>query len=358
MIDWLSSMEQTYEFYEVDPGTWKDKKRLTNILSCNISRDLNSDTLFTARISTTEIIGEIYIRVYMIATQKGVKYKIPLGTFLTQTPSKKFDGKRSNIDIDSYSPLLELKDDKPDIGYTVMKGQNIMDNVCALTDEYVRAPVVYARDITDTLSDHFTAEPDESWLSYLSALQANAKYSYMLDVMGRILFAPRQDTESLRPVWTYDDDNSSILYPDVTEEYDLYDIPNVVEVYYSGTDGAGKNIILRSIARNDDAESPTSTVARGRIVKHRDTNPQISGIPDQAYLDRYAEQMLKDFNSLERTITYSHGYAPTMIGDCVRLNYKRAGLNNVKAKIIRQEIECSSGCKVNETAVYTIKLWG
>lgn len=358
MIDWHSSMEQTYEFYEVDPGTWRDKKRLTNILSCNISRDLESDTLQTARFSTTDIIGEMYIRVYMIAIQNGINYKFPLGTFLTQTPSKKFDGKQSTIDIDSYSPLLELKDDKPDIGYTILKDENIMDNVCALTDEFVRAPVIFATEVPDKLSNNFTAEPDESWMDYLSALMLNANYNYMLDEMGRILFAPKQDTESLAPVWTYNDDNSSILYPDTTEEYDLYDIPNVVEVYYSGTDGSGNNIILRSTARNDDKESPTSTVARGRIVKHRETNPQISGVPDQEYLDRYAKQLLKDFNSLEYKITYSHGYTPTMIGDCVRLNYKRAGLNNVKAKIIGQEIDCTSGCKVNETAVYTVKLWG
>lgn len=357
MIDWHSSMTQTYNFYEVDPGTWKNKRRLDNILSCKITRDLESDTQHTASISTTGIIGEMYIRAYLVVIQNGEKNEIPLGTFLTQTPSRKFNGKMNDITVDAYSPLLELKDNQPEIGYTVSKNQNIMDNVCKLTAENMRAPVVPVTGVTDILSGNFTAEADETWMSFLSDLMYNAKYYYMLDELGRVLFAPVQDTASLQPKWTYTDDNSSILYPDITEEYDLYGIPNVVEVVYSGTDGKGNTMILQSTAVNDSPESPTSTAARGRIVKHRESNPSISGIPDQNYIDLYAERLLKNYNDVEHKITYTHGYCPVTIGECVRLNYDRAGLTDVKAKVISQDIDCTSGCKVTETAVYTTNLW-
>lgn len=53
--------------------------------------------------------------------------------------------------------------------------------------------------------------------------------------MGRILFAPQQDIASLQPVMTYSDDNSSLLYPEITTKHDLYGVPNVVEVVYSKT---------------------------------------------------------------------------------------------------------------------------
>ena len=39
MADWLSSMEQTFEYYVVDPGTWKDTKRLEYVKSSTINRD-------------------------------------------------------------------------------------------------------------------------------------------------------------------------------------------------------------------------------------------------------------------------------------------------------------------------------
>ena len=45
------------------------------------------------------------------------------------------------------------------------------------------------------------------------------------------------------------------------------------------------------------------------------------------------------------------------IGDCILFNYKRAGITNVKAKVISQSISCITGCMVEEAAMYTTKLW-
>ena len=36
MIDWTASMQQTFEYYTVDPGTWKDVRKLTTVRSCTI----------------------------------------------------------------------------------------------------------------------------------------------------------------------------------------------------------------------------------------------------------------------------------------------------------------------------------
>ena len=70
-----------------------------------------------------------------------------------------------------------------------------------------------------------------------------------------------------------------------------------------------------------------------------------------------AVDALKSLSTLEYSVTYSHGYCPVRLGDCVRLNYKKAGLNNVKAKIISQSIKCEPGCPVTEKAVFTDELW-
>lgn len=357
MVNWLESMTQTYEFYEVDPGTWKDKKPIRTILSAKISRDLESKTLETASFVTTEMLGECYLRTYLVTIQNGITEKHPLGTFLIQSPSRSFDGKVNNITMDAYSPLLELSDTKPALGFTIMKNKNIMKTCGDLTMENLRAPVILVSNVEDTMPIDFTAEADESWLDYLSTAIGVAKHSYALDEYSKVLFAPKQDINSLQPVWTYTDDNSSILYPDVTEDFDLFGVPNTVEVTYTGRDESGNTLILHSTAINDDPTSPVSTVTRGRTVLYRESNPSISGIPDQAYLDMYAEELLKDLSSVEHKITYSHGYCPARCGDCVRLNYTRAGLTNVRAKVISQDIDCSSGCKVTETAIYTTNLW-
>lgn len=351
MPDWSASMQQTFEYYVVDPGTWKDQKLLDNVLSCTINRDADAETLGSASVDITESVGECYIRVYLITIQNGVREKYPLGTFLVQTPSSSFDGKIRDVSMDTYTPMLELKEGMPPIGYYVAKKENVMDAVYRLTREHLRAPVVEPS-CTKKLFYDFVANTDDTWLSFLTDLMSNAKYKFDLDEMGRILFAPDQDTASLQPVWTYNDDNSSILYSDLTLDHDLYNVPNVVEVIYS----SGKDNYYSRVV-NDDPNSPISTINRGREIVYRVTDPNLIGDPTENQINEYAEQQLRELSTLEYTISYTHGYCPVRLGDCVRLNYSRAGINNIKAKVISQSIKCESGCPVTEKAIFTTKLW-
>ena len=351
MVDWLSSMQQTFEYYAVDPNTWKDERRIDNVISCTIDWDSEAETLGSATIDVEESLGECYIRVYLITVQKEIREKHPLGTFLVQTPSSSFDGKIRDVSMDSYTPLLELKESPPPIGYYIAKGENIMDSAYRLVREHARAPVVKTQCDANVFED-FVSDTSDTWLTFLIDLISNAKYSFSLDEMGRILFSPKQDTASLQPVWTYDDGNSSILYPELSMDHDLYGIPNVVEVVYSnGNDNYYSRVI------NDDENSPTSTINRGREIVYRETDPSIIGDPTDNKIQEYAEQLLTNLSTLEYTVTYSHGYCPVRLGDCVRLNYSRAGLKNVKAKVVSQSISCKPGCKVTEKAVFTTKLW-
>ncbi len=362
MPNWSESMQQTFEYYTVDPGTWRDVKRLDNVKSCTITRDSDADTLGSATIDITESVGECYIRVYLITVQNGVREKHPLGTFLVQTPSSSFNGKIRNVSMDAYTPLLELKEGQPGIGYFIPKGENVMTMAHRLARENARAPVIKAVCQTENAID-FAADPNDSWLSYLSDFMSNqiytnegkttiTKYKFDLDELGRITFAPVQDVSSLQPRWTFDDSNSSILYPELTMDHDLYGIPNVVEVIYDSN-----NEYLHAKVINDLETSPVSTVNRGRKITHRVYNPSFTGNPTQEQINIYAEQLLSQLSSPQYTVSYTHGYCPVRLDDCVRLNYSRAGIVDVKAKVISQSIKCVPGCPVTEKAVFTTKLW-
>lgn len=351
MIDWTKSMKQTFEFYKVDPNTWKDTDQINVIESATINRDNSNDTLGSATIDCTEAIDECYIRTYLIASQNGETQKIPLGTYLVQTPSVDFDGAKHSISLDAYTPLIELKESPPPIGYSILKGQPIMELASNLCRENMRAPVIPAKS-TEKLYDDFVSNLDDTWVTFIADLVSNAKYELGLDELGQVIFEPVQDAASLQPVWTYTDDNSSILLPDISDERDLYGIPNVVEVVYSTDVG-----YLFSRVINDDENSPISTINRGREVVYRESSPSVTGNPTQEYLDDYAYQLLRSLSSLEHTITYTHGYCPVRVGDCVLLNYERAGMKNIRAKVTSQSIKCETGCSVEEIAVYTTRLW-
>ena len=352
MPDWSKSMQQTFEYCIVDPGTWKDIKKLDTVKSCSITWDSDTDTLGSATIDATETLGECYIRVYLVTIQNGLRERHPLGTFMVQTPSSTFDGKIRTVSMDAYTPLIELKEKQPPLGYSILKDANIMDMAYQLTAENLRAPVVRTKN-ADKLYYDFISETDDTWITFISDFISNAKYSFGLDELGRVLFVPAQDTASLQPLMTFDDSNSSILYPEISMDHDLYKLPNVVEVVYSN---GSKHHYARAV--NNDANSPISTINRGREIVYRETDPSFAGEPTDDQIDAYAQQLLRKMSSIEYTVSYSHGYCGVRLGDCVRLNYKRAGITNVKAKIINQSIRCEPGCPVTEKAVFTTKLWG
>lgn len=351
MPNWLESMQQTFEYYVVDPITFKDTRQLKNIISSSINRDSSADTLGSASFDTTEMLGECYIRIYLVTIQNGVKEKIALGTYLVQTPSYSFDGKVKKSNLSAYTPLMELKENYPPIGYFIYSGSKIMSEAVNLLRKSCRAPVL---DINDdaTIPYNFIADIEDTWLSYISSLVTNAKYSLDLDEMGTIIFSKKQDIASLQPIWTYNDDNASIIYPDQSIEHDFYGIPNVVEVIYSNG-----SVNLNVTVVNDDPNSPTSTVSRGRKITYRDTSPEVTGTPDLEQLKTYAEQLLRNLSTVEYSISYTHGYCPVRVGDCVRLNFNKIGFTDIKAKIISQKIKCEPGCPVSEKAVFTRKLW-
>jgi len=416
VINWSESMEQTFEYYVVDPHTWADLRPIETVKACTVNRDSDAETLGSATFDIDESIGECYIRAYLIASQNGVREKIALGTFLVQTPSKSFDGKSASISLDAYTPLLELKEGMPPIGYYIAKGMNVMDTAYMLVRENARAPVIKPKCDTNLYYD-FVSDTSDSWLTFITDLIMDVNYTFVLDELGRILFAPKQDAASLRPVWTYTDDNSSILYPDLSLDHDLYGIPNVVEVVYSNG-----SISYYTKVVNDDPNSPISTVKRGREIVYRVTDPELISDPelhpvyykvtkntnddgqtlyvreseeviflegeetilregivttsgDKVYykfgtneyycivmesqqIKEYARQLLRELSTLEYSVSYTHGYCPVRIGDCVMLNYKEAGLVNVKAKVVSQSISCEPGCPVVENAVFTTRLWG
>ena len=360
-IDWTKSMEQSFEYYTVEPRTLADVKRIDTVKSANFSVDSGTDTLSSATIDLGESVGETYFRGYLKAIQNGVIEKFPLGTVLIQTMPSSFNGKTMSISADAYSPLIELKEKSPPIGYTIRKGAVIVNEAVDIIGKNCRVPVISAESfdrtsITSTLHQDFIANTNDTWLTFVIDLLALAKYTLGLDETGRITFQPIQDLETLQPVWTFDDGNSSILYPEITMDQDLYGIPNVVEVVYS----YGREFI-NVVVKNEDPDSPVSTVNRGREIVYRDTNPSISADKSVAQSEEqvraYAERLLKSLSTIEYTVTYTHGYCPVRVGDCVRLNYEKAGIVDINAKVISQSIKCGLGCSVSEKAVFTNKLW-
>ena len=86
--------------------------------------------------------------------------------------------------------------------------------------------------------------------------------------------------------------------------------------------------------------------------------PNISGLPSQEVVSDYAKKQLESLSKIEYKVTFTHGYCPIRIGDCITIDYPQAGLSNVRMLIVSQDITCDTGCEMSSTAVFTKKLWG
>lgn len=349
--DWSSSMQQTFEYYAVDPFSWMDLEKLDNVESCTITRDADNETKGSATITSETDLSDTYVRCYLVAVQSGYTFKIPIGTHMYQAPGFSYNGKRQIVNQDGYTSLIELKESMPPIGFALSKKSTIMSNAYNIAMEHMRAPITPASS-TSKLAQNFVSDENDTWLSFLSDLISNASFEFGVDALGQIFFDTIKDTSAMNPVYVYTDDNSSILYPEIQMQRDLYGVPNVVEVVYSSTNGTP----IFSRAVNSDKDSIISVLARGREVVYRETNPDIAEGATQSDVDEYAKILLKNLSSFEFQITYTHGYCPVELGDCVELNYEKAGISHVKARVIRQVIKCEPGCPVEETAVYTQEL--
>ena len=351
MPDWTRSMVQTFEYFKVDPITWADVELLTNVRSCKITRDYQTETLGSATFEIDGDFVEMYVRVYLVTIQNGVRERFPLGTFLLQSPSTEYTSTIKKIKVDAYTPLLELKENKPPIGYTLKRGTNITETVRMLVEDNSRCKISYTRNDVKLASD-FVANSNDTWLKFITDLLSIAKYTLALDMYGKIFYRPITTNSSSGSKWTYRDDETSIIDSDISIDNDIFGIPNVVEINASY---AGGGAFYRAI--NDRESSPTSTVNRGRKIIYRETNPREIGLVTKAAVQEYATRKLEELSTITKIISYTHGYCPVSIGDTITMNHSKYGIFNLNAQVLSQDIECIPGTPVTEVALYSEKLW-
>lgn len=349
MADWSRGMTQTWTWCEVNPATWQDIRVLDTVVSASIKRDADAELRESASLVVdSEMLDEIYVRAYLDVEQDDKSERICVGTFLCQTPTLKSDGRTSELTVEAYSPLLELRDDIPPFGYTVTG--NIPARIKEIVERASHAPFTgYG---TTNLPNAVVANEDDTWLSYARAIAAYANCDVTCDETGRVSMVPFVSKASLMERWVFDDSNSSITLPNTEETFDWYGLPNVCEVVWSEDTGC-----VFGRAENSNRRSLISTAARGRRVVLRVTNPdELKEGCTQAQANNLARKMLEDASVVERTFVISHGFCPVRIGDCVRINLASHGINTL-AQVKSQEIDCTTGATIRSVCVSTERMW-
>ncbi|MGM8215182.1 hypothetical protein ACLIA0_06335 [Bacillaceae bacterium W0354] len=210
--------------------------------------------------------------------------EFPLGVFLLSSPQRKDQNSNVYREVEAYDGTIILKDDKLDSRYTVIAGENYID---AVVEILLSAGITkYNIDQTDkTLPTDVDWPPGTEKIEIVNDLLSAINYT-PIQVDGYGFFTSRLYRSPSRRTaeYTYKVGEESVIFDGMTEELDIFNVPNKWVVVLADPEREP----LKAVYTNDNPDSPTSTVNRGRIiVDYR----EVDNIADQESLNEYVQRI-------------------------------------------------------------------
>lgn len=338
-MNWNSGFSALYEMKKVDPVSWLDAGAF-DLTGGTVNRS-DDDLQESASIAMTQDPRECWIRIYLKARQNGGSSRVPVFTGLTSTPQRDIDGIRESFQAVCYSVLKPAADVLVPCGYYVPAGAEGA-RVAAQLLRVGPAPVTFIDD-GPKLLEPIVAEETDTNLSIAQQIVRAIGWRIRIGGDGSISIEPQASQVSAR-FDTMDNDSIELK---MTDAQDWYSVPNCYRVS-SGDQYA--------VARDDDPDSPLSTVAR---QASRGGTGEIwageSGVSlgDNESLAEYAVRKLKEAQAPARKVSYTRRFNPDVtVGDLVSLRYAANGIDGI-FRVSRQTITLGYGAKTQEEVILT-----
>ena len=322
-----------YYMKQIDPGTWRDVLTF-EITGGTISRS-DGDLMEAADIDATDTPGnDAWVRIYLDARQEDGGMHEALFTGLMSAPEDKWDGRRNSHHAECYSVLKPAADILMPLGWYAPAGTDGA-RLAAKLIAVGPAPVMY-EDGSPALASHIVAEGGESNLTMAKKILQAIGWRIRITGMGEIHICP----EATEPSQSFDSLDNDCVEMTVTDSRDWFNCPNVFRAV-SGD--------LVAIAKDEDPESPLSTVSRGREIWMEESSCSLNA---NETIAAYAKRRLKEEQMPARHLSYSRRYKRDFyIGDLARIHYPAQGIDGV-FKITSQNIRLGHGASTSEEAEY------
>lgn len=239
-----------------------------------------------------------------LAPETGGWVEFPLGVFILSTPPRRADAYGVvTREVEAYDLLQVLTDDKVEDRYTVTAGTNYIAAIKTLLD----GAGLTQQNLTATDK---TLPTDRDWgpgtkkLHIINNLLSAINYrSLYIDEDGFAVAKPYVSPASRASEYTYRDDDQSVIFPGPEQSLDLFAVPNKWVLVVSEPDRDP----LTATYINDNPNSPTSTVSRGRtIVDYR----EYVEAADQATLNARAERIAFEASQVYEKVIFETAIMP------------------------------------------------
>lgn len=335
-FDWSGGYTAQWRVRRVDPDTWVGVDTLSGVDSASIDRAYDSTIesgRFSATVSVGETIDEGWYRLEMLAS-KGASYEhVPVATLLLSSTESVYERGAQKVTLTGRSVLAPASQRIFTDGEYAPKGVDGGAYVSDLLQACTPAPVVVHGSFT--LDDYIVFDLGSTYLSAVWDILNAADWCMQIRGDGTIDVLP-MPTE---PALVLDNAGAGLLMPSVNVSADATEVPNVIIV---------TNGIETVRAVNDDPNSATSTVSRGRRIEQLIQNPvRVNG----ETLTAYANRALSELSSVERSYSYQREWWPDVFPySIVRGRLSSSGLYG-DLRVKSQTLACGRGILVSETAV-------
>lgn len=332
MVDFSNGFSATYYAARVNPQTWADAGEI-NIIAGSIAKNADSDLVESADITIDEEIGtEEWIRVYMIAEQGGALERVPLFTGIVSSPTRNIDGNTEERKLDCYSVLKVAADVLLPMGWFAPARTNGGELIRMLLED-LPGPVELDEGSPVILSS-FVAGSKDTKLSIAQEIAKAINWQIKVNGDGSVRICPKPLTIS----GTFDNIENDIIETSVTDDQDIFSVPNILRVTLNGS---------AATARDDDPDSIYSTVNRGREIWQQEDAKLAAG----ESLGEYAARRLKELQNPSRKLDYTRRFQPDVdVNDLVSIIYPKQNIGDV-FRVKSQTITLSYGAKVKEEVI-------
>ena len=329
---WTEGYTARYYMTTVDPVTWKDVDKY-EIKGGSISK-VDTNLCESANLSLGDIPQGIerWVRIYLVATKMGSGARAPLFTGLLSCPRNLWTGRLLNREAECFSVLKPAEDILLERGWYAPAGAVGASVIKELLS--VVAPVNVIG-VSPKLSSNLIAENDENGLTMAYKILQSIGWRLRITGAGEIQILPK----AFEALATYDNAHIDVLKPNVTDEQDLFSVPNCFR--------AIKDEFV-AVAKDEADDSPFSIQNRGRPVWKQETDCALTSGESIA---EYAMRRLKELQAPARTVSYTKRFDPeTVPGDIVRIHYPQQNID-ADFRITSQTITLGEGAHTEEEGV-------
>jgi hypothetical protein len=272
--------------------------------------------------------------------------EFPLGVFVLSTPPKKTDANGViTREVEAYDLLQVLVDDKVTDRYTVASGANYISGTFAIKALLDGAGITL-QNLTATISTLPAArdwDPGTTKLQIINDLLGAINYrSLFFDENGIATAIPYQSPAARASEYTYQDDNLSVIFPEMEQALDLFAVPNKWTLVVSEPDRTA----LTSTYTNSNPSSSTSTVNRGRTIVDFRTGQEAA---DQTTLDALAARIAFEASQVYESVDFETAIMPMHSdSDVYTLTYSTLAISS-KYSEVSWSFDLKAGARMKHT---------